>query len=92
MNIAVAGIDRADEKEGMTPETCRAGRALIGLSQTELAERVGVTPLAIRNYEAGKSDPPLSRWHAIRRVLEQGGVLFLDEDDAAGPGVRLRKR
>jgi predicted transcriptional regulator len=88
MNTDVAATDAAI---GMTPETCRAGRALIGLSQAELAQQVGVTPLAIRNYEVGKSDPAYSRWLAIKRVLERGGVLFIDEDDKAGPGLLLRK-
>ena len=91
MTTAVAALVFGNENNGMTPETCRAGRALIGLSQGELAKQVGVTPLAIRNYESGKSDPALSRWHAIKRVLEKGGVLFIDEDDTDGPGVRLRK-
>jgi hypothetical protein len=29
---------------------------------------------------------------AVRRALEAAGVIFIDEDDGAGPGVRLRKR
>ena len=28
---------------------------------------------------------------AVRRALEAAGVIFIDEDGAAGPGVRLRK-
>jgi hypothetical protein len=28
---------------------------------------------------------------AIRRALETAGVLFIDADEAAGPGVRLRQ-
>jgi hypothetical protein len=29
---------------------------------------------------------------AVRRALEGAGVIFIDENGDAGPGVRLRKR
>ena len=29
---------------------------------------------------------------AVRRALEAAGVIFIDENGDAGPGVRLRKR
>jgi hypothetical protein len=29
---------------------------------------------------------------AVRRALEAAGVIFIDENGGAGPGVRLRKR
>jgi hypothetical protein len=29
---------------------------------------------------------------AVRRALEAAGVIFVDENGDAGPGVRLRKR
>lgn len=74
----------------MTPATCRAARALIGLSQAGFAGRVGVTPLSIRNYEAGKSDPAHSTWQRMKTVLERAGVVFIDEGDGMGPGARLR--
>jgi hypothetical protein len=28
---------------------------------------------------------------AIRRALEASGIIFIDENGGAGPGVRLRK-
>jgi len=28
---------------------------------------------------------------AVRRALEAAGVMFIDDDGTAGPGVRLRK-
>jgi hypothetical protein len=28
---------------------------------------------------------------AVRRALEAAGVIFIDENGGAGPGVRLRK-
>jgi hypothetical protein len=34
----------------------------------------------------------LSNDLALRRALEAAGVIFIDEDGIAGPGLRLRKR
>lgn len=80
-----------NDKKGMTPLLCRTARTLVGLSQAELAELAGVTTLTVRNYEGEKTEPSYKTWRAIRTALEKAGVLFLDEDDKAGPGVRLRK-
>jgi hypothetical protein len=34
----------------------------------------------------------LSNDLALRRALEAGGVIFIDENGTAGPGLRLRTR
>lgn len=91
MDTALAVTDVTVDKIGMTPQTCRAARSLVGISQTELAERAGVTPLTVRNYENGKTDPSLKTWRTMRIVLERAGIMFIDEDDTMGPGVRLHK-
>jgi predicted transcriptional regulator len=64
---------------------------LLDWSQADLAERAGVTTLTVRNYEAGKTDPALTTWRAIRAALEKGGALFVDEGDGHGPGVLMKK-
>jgi DNA-binding XRE family transcriptional regulator len=74
----------------MTPETCRAARALVGISQADLADLAGVTTLTVRNYEAGKTGPSLKTWRAMKTALEKN-VRFIDGDETEGPGVRLRK-
>jgi transcriptional regulator with XRE-family HTH domain len=79
------------EKEGMTPKTCRAARSLLGLSQAELGDLAGVTMLTVRNYESEKTEPAYKTWRSIRTALERAGILFLDEDESAGPGVRMKK-
>jgi transcriptional regulator with XRE-family HTH domain len=64
-----------------------AARALIGWSQSDLAEKVGVVPLTIKRLEGGQavSDHIRARAHA---ALEAAGVEFTN---GGQPGVRLRK-
>ncbi len=40
-------------------------RRMAGLSQTQLAQIVGVTPSAVSHWEAGESDPTVDRLEAV---------------------------
>jgi transcriptional regulator with XRE-family HTH domain len=75
----------------MTPAQCRAGRALINLSQQQLADAAGVGVVTVRQFETGAAEPRRSTLDVLRRALEAAGVLFVDQN-GAGPGVRLRDR
>ena len=68
----------------------KAARAMLGLSQQELASKSGISVATLNNIERGaQTDPKLSTLSAIRRALEAGGVEFTDET-MGGIGVRLK--
>jgi transcriptional regulator with XRE-family HTH domain len=75
----------------ITPAQLRAGRALLGLSQIELAGRACLSLHTIKQAEAEQeARPSEAALAAIRVALEDQGVIFLD-DGGEGPGVRLRR-
>lgn len=76
----------------LTIEQIRAARGLLGWSQSELAERAGLSLPTVKRVEAGTGArvSPTARTE-LQRALELGGVAFIDEN-GGGPGVRLRKR
>ncbi len=74
----------------MTPEQCRAARALRGLSQQELANASGVGIQTLIAFEGGRRQPYARTLAAIRAALEAAGVEFIEEN-GGGAGVRLRK-
>lgn len=73
----------------MKPSQCRAGRALIGMSQDDLAEVSGVAKRTIVSFEKEDRQPYARTVEALQKALEQAGVTFL-EDDGRGSGVRAR--
>jgi transcriptional regulator with XRE-family HTH domain len=76
----------------ITIEQLRAARALLGWSQSKLAQRAELSLPTVKRVEAGDG-PRVSEEARLRLqgALELGGVEFIDEN-GGGPGVRLRKR
>jgi transcriptional regulator with XRE-family HTH domain len=69
----------------------RAARALIGWSQTKLAETAGVPLSIVERFEAGAPDPVAKEAvEKMRAALEAAGVAFIPRN-GGGAGVRLRK-
>src|SRR5258708_35981795 len=60
-----------------TPETCRAGRALLGLSQADLAGRAGVARLTVADFERAARKPVATTLDAIRAALTAARVDLL---------------
>lgn len=47
----------------------RTMRRLLGLTQAELAEKLGATPQALAFYETGRREPPFKNLLALSQVL-----------------------
>ncbi|MER8484616.1 helix-turn-helix transcriptional regulator [Mesorhizobium sp. M1322] len=75
-----------------SPDQLRAARALLGLSQPEVAAAANVSSMTVKRAEgSGKPAASAHAMTAIARALESAGVEFIPEN-GGGAGVRLRKR
>jgi predicted transcriptional regulator len=77
--------------EIMSPAQCRAGRALLEITQTQLATSAGLGLSTVVDFEKERRQVAPESIEAIRRALSRAGVEFIDEN-GGGPGVRLRQR
>lgn len=76
-------------KDVIIPAQVRAGRALMGWSQEQLATEAGVGLSSIRDVESQKRASEAGVVSSIRRALENAGVVFVPGSSHEGPGVRL---
>jgi hypothetical protein len=75
----------------ITPGQCKAARALLELTQGELADAAMLGLSTIVDFEKQRRQVSVLAIRAIRQALAARGVEFIDEN-GGGPGVRLRKR
>lgn len=82
----------------LTPELCRAARALARMDQKELSEASGVPLPTIRAFETVRSidGKPARRMttmnnRALVEAFEAAGIQFIPEN-GGGAGLRLRDR
>jgi DNA-binding transcriptional regulator YiaG len=78
----------------LTGRQIAAARAMLGLSQMELAERASISAPTLRRMEAsaGQASGYVNNVIAVRQALELAGIAFLADGDTVegAPGVRLR--
>jgi len=76
------------------PIQVRAARVLVGLSQQDLADRTSVSLGTIKRIEAARFElaGTAQTMARIQQALEKAGIIFIDQDAQAGPGVRLRRQ
>jgi transcriptional regulator with XRE-family HTH domain len=73
----------------MTPAQCRAARALLDMTQPQLAEAAGLGLSTVVDYERTRRNVSPDAVGAIRSALEAAGVEFTNGDQ---PGVRLKRQ
>lgn len=71
------------------PAQIRAARALLNLSQEDLAAKAEVGLSTLREIEAQRRPIDSALADKVRRTLDNFGVIFVEGDAAGGPGVRL---
>jgi transcriptional regulator with XRE-family HTH domain len=79
----LSGMTLPDDKPPPISERVRLRRTALGLTQEQLAQRVGITVSTVRNIETGRTGERSSR---LRDVLTALGLL----DDAAERRLRDR--
>jgi transcriptional regulator with XRE-family HTH domain len=79
------------ENVEMRPAQCRAARALLNITQPELAKLAGLGLSTVVDFEKGRRQVSLAGVETIQRALRRAGIEFIDEN-VGGLGVRLRKR
>ena len=75
----------------ITPAQCRGARALVEMTQPELAEAANLSLSTVVDFERSRRDVSVDAAKAIRKALERADIEFINEN-GGGPGVRLRKR
>ncbi|MDO9713449.1 helix-turn-helix domain-containing protein [Paracraurococcus lichenis] len=78
-------------KDATTASQVRAARALLAISQRDLAARSGVPLRTLARIEAGEvAKPRRGTMQRLSAVLREAGVEFIPAN-GGGPGVRLTR-
>jgi transcriptional regulator with XRE-family HTH domain len=75
----------------LSPEQCRAARALLDWQQRDLSEKSKVSRKSILEFERGRTVPWARTIDDLREAFEAAGIEFLDEEPG-GRGIGLRMR
>lgn len=75
------------------PIQVRAARVLLGIDQQELAARSAVGLATLKRIESSGNQltGTVQTISKIRRALEAAGIVFIEQDEQSGPGLRLKK-
>ena len=76
----------------ITGRQIAAARTLVGLQQSDLAEKSSISVATLKRMEASPAEAMglVNNIRAVRQALESAGVEFIPEN-GGGAGVRLRK-
>jgi transcriptional regulator with XRE-family HTH domain len=77
--------------KSITSAQCRAARALLGMTQPELAKESGLGLSTIVDFEKMRRHVSDEAVQAIQIALKRNGIEIIEEN-GGGPGVRLRQR
>src|ERR1019366_9891585 len=64
-------------RHSITSGQCRAARALLDITQPELAEAAGLGLSTIVDFEKSRRDVSRAAVHAMQKALEKAGIQFI---------------
>jgi transcriptional regulator with XRE-family HTH domain len=57
-------------------------RLELGMTQEDVAKKIGVERPSYTMYETGRRNPPLDKALKLKKVLQADDSIFIDEDDS----------
>jgi DNA-binding XRE family transcriptional regulator len=85
---------RSNKRRMLTPEQCRAARAILQWSRDDLASRAKVSPGTVVAFETAGSDAKVSTLQKLRKAFTDAGIIFVEDGATSldgGPGLRVRR-
>jgi transcriptional regulator with XRE-family HTH domain len=79
-------FSREYQQYEISPELCRAARALLGWSQQELATRACVARKTIADFELGRVTPQSRTLREIVATFDAGGIELLPAEEHVSRG------
>src|SRR4051794_16556418 len=73
------------ETDRLSAAQCRAGRSLLGWSQSDLAMQAKIATSTVADFERDKRSPVANNLDAMRSALEQAGIAFPPGGAIIGP-------
>lgn len=77
-------MGQADGFTILTPALCRAARGFLDWTQTDLADRSGVSRSTIRDYEGERHGVHRATEAQLRTAFEAGGLAFVSTHGGVG--------
>jgi DNA-binding transcriptional regulator YiaG len=74
----------------ISPAQCRGGRALLDMTQPQLASIASVGLSTVVDFERQRRTVSEEAIRKMQAALENAGIQFISEN-GGGPGVRLRR-
>jgi transcriptional regulator with XRE-family HTH domain len=74
----------------LSPAQARAARALLGITQSDLAQAAELGLSTVVDFEKERRQVSQEAIQAIKNALERAGIEFIDEN-GGGKGLRFRK-
>ena len=71
------------------PRACRGARAMLMISQADLADEAGINLRTLMDFETGKVEAHNATKASIETALQKLGVEIIRPGDGKGMGVRF---